>query len=403
MQTSLSESSLNTRDKEEADRILRSCVHCGFCLPTCPTYKVERNELDSPRGRIYLIKEMLEGNPVTEKTQLHLDRCLSCQSCETTCPSGVDYHKLLTIGRKIIEEKVPRAPGNKISRYLLRWFLTKRNLFTLTLRLAQLFRWLMPTPLKSLVPPREPNLSVPNEQHTRKMLILQGCVQPGISPNINQSAARVLNRLGISLLKVNDNCCGALSFHLSAQEEGLAYAKKNIDVWWPYVEEGIEAIVISASGCGTFIKEYGDMLAQDPDFKDKALHISQMTKDLSEILENEDLNQLNVDAKQKIAFHNPCTLQHGQGLKRTTERVLQRIGFELSPITDSHICCGAAGTNSIFEPEIANKLRTEKIAALEKGDPLEIATANIGCLTHLQRGTKKPVKHWIEILDRAIL
>ncbi|MBV1881897.1 MAG: glycolate oxidase subunit GlcF [Pseudomonadales bacterium] len=403
MQTSLTNSSLSPADKAEADRILRSCVHCGFCLPTCPTYQVEKNELDSPRGRIYLMKEMFEGGPVTEKTQLHLDRCLSCQSCETTCPSGVDYHKLLTIGRKTIEKKVPRASGNQLARFALRWFLTKRNLFTFSLRLGQAFRWLMPTSMQTFIPQRQVELSWPVQKHERKMLIMQGCVQPGISPNTNQAAARVLDRLGIDLLRVNDNCCGALSFHLNAQEEGLAFAKRNIDKWWQHIESGVEAIVMSASGCGTFVKEYAEMLVDDPEYCDKAKRISEMTKDISEVLRDEKLEKLYIKAEQKIAFHNPCTLQHGQGLKETTENLLRRFGFDLTPVANSHICCGAAGTNSIFEPKIAGELRTDKISALEKGGAKLIATSNIGCQTHLQRGTKNPVKHWIEIVDESLL
>ena len=405
MQTNLADFIKHTPDGQTADQILRSCVHCGFCLATCPTYQLLGDELDSPRGRIYLIKQMLEGAPVTEKTQLHLDRCLTCRACETTCPSGVQYGHLLDIGRNIAEQHIPRGLWANTQRWGLRKLLSNRLLFGTLLKLGQLVRPLMPASLRRLIPARQTASTWPNMAHARRMLILDGCVQPALSPNINAATARVLNRLGIQLLRPgNAGCCGALAQHLNAQDAAVLAVKRNIDAWWPLLQQGCEAVVITASGCGVMVKDYGHLLQHDAEYASKAAHISRLTRDLSEIIADEQasLAKLIMPAqREKIAFHAPCTLQHGQKIVGVIERLLDTAGFQLTPVADSHLCCGSAGTYSILQPDLARQLRGNKLDALNSGAPHIIATANIGCLTHLQSGTKVPVRHWIELIDEA--
>lgn len=403
MQTSLADFIKDTKQGQEADAILRTCVHCGFCLATCPTYQLLGDELDSPRGRIYLVKQLVEGHEVTQKTQLHLDRCLTCRACETTCPSGVHYARLADIGRALLTERVKRPLPNRMLRWGLRTVLPYRSRFTPLLRLGQLFRGVMPQSLRNSIPKRHPAGPWPIAQHTRKMLILDGCVQPGIAPNITAATARVLDRLGISLVTTpSAGCCGAVSFHLDAQEEGLDFMRHAIDAWWPAVEEGVEAIVITASGCGANVKEYKHLLKDDPAYANKAARISELTRDIGEILAKEDLSSLAIIPGRRIAFHAPCTLQHGQQLHGLVEGILHKLGFTLTPVPDAHLCCGSAGTYSILHKQIAVQLRDNKLQALQSGEPELIATANIGCLTHLQGGTGRPVRHWIEVLDEAL-
>lgn len=406
MQTKLAEFIKHTPDGQAADRILRSCVHCGFCLATCPTYQLLGDELDSPRGRIYLIKQMLEGAPVTDKTQLHLDRCLTCRSCETTCPSGVQYGHLLDIGRNIAEQHVPRSLPAKLQHWTLRKLLGNRLLFGTLLKLGRLLRPLLPASLRSHIPARQHASTCPNTAHARRMLILDGCVQPALSPNINTATARVLDRLGIQLLRpANVGCCGAIDQHLNAQDAALLSVKRNIDAWWPLLQQGCEAIVITASGCGVMVKDYGHLLKHDTEYAAKAAQISALTRDLSEIIAAEQarLNILIAPAQRgKVAFHAPCTLQHGQKITGVIENLLGTAGFELTAVADAHLCCGSAGTYSILQPELSGQLRTNKLAALNSGAPQLIATANIGCLTHLQNGTAVPVRHWIELIDETL-
>ncbi len=406
MQTNLADFIKHTPDGQAADQILRSCVHCGFCLATCPTYQLLGDELDSPRGRIYLIKQMLEGAPVTEKTQLHLDRCLTCRACETTCPSGVQYGHLLDIGRNIAEQNIPRSTWANTQRWGIRKFLGNQLLFGTLLKLGQLVRPVMPASFKQRIPARQTVRAWPALTHARKMLILDGCVQPALSPNINAATARVLDRLGIQLLRPdNAGCCGAIDQHLNAQDAALKSVKRNIDTWWPLLQQGCEAIVITASGCGVMVKDYGYLLKDDAEYAEKAAHISSLTRDLSEIItaEQANLNGLISPAQRnKIAFHAPCTLQHGQKIVGVIESLLTKAGFELTPVTDSHLCCGSAGTYSILQPELAGRLRSNKLDALNQGAPHIIATANIGCLTHLQSGTGVPVRHWVELIDEAL-
>ena len=408
MQTRIADVYRNTPEGEVAERILRSCVHCGFCLATCPTYQVLGNELDSPRGRIYLIKQVLEGATPTAKTRLHLDRCLTCRNCETTCPSGVEYGKLLDIGRHIVEEKVGRSPLASATRAALRGGLGTPLLFNGALKLGQSVRGLMPDFLKARVPPAEHAGAWPAPRHQRRMLVLQGCVQPGLKPNINAAAARVLDRIGISLVAADEaGCCGALAHHLNDRDDGLNAARRNIDAWIPHLDAGVEAIVMTASGCGAMVKDYGWLLRHDAAYAEKAARISAATKDISEILvaERDALKPLTAHRSpltQKIAYHPPCTLQHGQKLSGGVEALLTDAGFELTLVAEPHLCCGSAGTYSILQPEISGQLKARKLDNLQAGQPELIATANIGCLTHLQSGTKIPVRHWVELLDNAL-
>lgn len=408
MQTSIIEKYLNKPEGKEAYSILTSCVHCGFCTATCPTYQLLGDELDSPRGRIYLIKQVLEGQQVTRKTQLHLDRCLTCRSCETTCPSGVHYSRLLDIGRNIVDQKVKRPLTETSLRWVLRKLLPHTKPFTFLLRLGQSFSPLLPAALKKKIPIRKPSTPWPTQsqsQSTRSMIVLEGCVQPATSPNTNAATARVLNKLGITLLRASKaGCCGAVSYHLSAHNEGLAAMRKNIDAWWPYIENGAEAIVMTASGCGAMVKEYGDLLAHDMAYAEKAKQISESCKDISEILIKENLSVLsksNSNQLKKIAFHSPCTLQHAQKITGTVEKILQQAGYTLTTVADSHLCCGSAGTYSVLQPKLSQQLLTNKIISLQNDEPDCIATANIGCQLHLESKANVPVKHWIELLDEA--
>ncbi|KIO49640.1 glycolate oxidase subunit GlcF [Nitrosospira sp. NpAV] len=426
MQTQLADFIKDSPEGQEADAILRTCVHCGFCLATCPTYQLLGDELDSPRGRIYLMKQMLEGEPVTQKTQLHLDRCLTCRACETVCPSGVRYGRLVDIGRGIVEKKVGRGAAAGVMRYALRQTLPNAKVFASLLKLGRGVRPLLPGGLKDSIPPRAKEMPFtgawPPARHARKMLVLEGCVQPALAPNINAATARVLDKLGISLIKAeNAGCCGAVSYHLNAQQEGLDYMRRNVDAWWPYVGKerginalqergGVEAIVMTASGCGVTVKEYGHLLRHDPVYAEKAARISELCKDISEIIEMETsalatlIGSLPVDKKKsKLAFHSPCTLQHGMRIRGVVERILVTAGFELTVVPDAHLCCGSAGTYSILQPELSQQLLKNKVMALESGSPSRIATANIGCLMHVQGGTSLAVNHWIEILDEKLV
>lgn len=400
MQTKIRPDILATPEGQEADRILRSCVHCGFCTATCPTYQVLGDELDSPRGRIYLIKEMLENGSASEKTQLHLDRCLTCQSCETTCPSGVEYHKLLSIGRQQVEEQNPRSLTEQSQRWLLRNIVSRRALFAALLRCGQIFRPVFPPKWKKIIPLPQQLTPFQAKQHSRKIILLQGCAQPSLAPNINHSVTRVMDALGIETLKLdNEGCCGALSHHMNASEEALEQAKRNIDTWLPYVEsQSVEAIVISESGCGNFVKEYSYLLKDDPQYTSKMERIRTLTKDLSEILRQEDLTRFNSKSPQTLAFQAPCTLQHGQGIKGSVEKILKSLGHTLTPVADGHLCCGSAGSYSILQRDLSLELRDRKLKTLHSGSPAVIASANIGCISHLRAGTETPVKHWIEIL-----
>jgi len=399
MQTALAAFIRDTPEGREADAILRKCVHCGFCTATCPTYQLLGDELDGPRGRIYLVKQVLEGAAPTARTQLHLDRCLTCRACETTCPSGVQYGRLADIGRGVVEARVPRSSWQRARRAALAFALPRRALFGALLGLGRRFRFLFPR----LVPaPAAAAGPWPAPRHSRRMLALAGCVQPALAPRINAASARVLDRAGVSLIEApGAGCCGALRFHLNDQDGGRDDMRALIDAWWPYVERGeVEAIVVTASGCGSTVKEFGHTLAHDPAYREKAARIAALARDPSEVIPPAAIAERS--GLGRIAFHSPCSLQHGQQLRGRAEGLLARAGFELAPVPEAHLCCGSAGTYSILQPALANQLRERKLAALQSGLPVGIVTANIGCLVHLQTGAKVPVAHWIELLDEAM-
>ena len=406
MQTHLSPEFAGTADGAEAEAILRKCVHCGFCTATCPTYQLLGDELDGPRGRIYLIKQVLEGEQPTEKTQLHLDRCLTCRNCESTCPSGVQYGHLVDIGRRIVEEKVPRGSGSRAMRWALKEGLTS-PVFGPAMKLGQTVRGLLPGALKAKVPARRPGGDWPSRQHARKMLLLEGCVQPSMAPNINAATARVLDAAGIQTVIASEaGCCGAVKFHLNDQQGGLDQMRRNIDAWWPSVESGeVEALVMNASGCGVTVREYGHHLKHDPRYAQKAARISELTRDLSELLPDlvPALRERVRPQPGVLAYHPPCTLQHGQKLRGGVESPLRRLGFDVQvAINESHLCCGSAGTYSVLHPDIATQLRDRKLGHLDALQPSAVLSANIGCITHLQSGTPLPVRHWVEVLDEAL-
>ena len=406
MQTSLPEALLQTPAGLEADEILRNCVHCGFCNATCPTYQLTGDELDGPRGRIYLIKQVLEGQQATRKTQQHLDRCLTCRACETTCPSGVDYHRLLDTGRDMVERTVQRSIGDRLVRRALRMLLPWPARFAPLLRMGQFVRPLLPAALKQHVPVKQDSTRTPStRQHARIMLLLDGCVQPSLAPQINRATVRVLDALGISAVsEKNSGCCGAVSHHLNASDEARVFMRTNIDAWWPAIEQGAEAIVVTASGCAPMVKDYGRLLAADSAYADKAKRVSELARDISEIITAEFNREAFAETggDTRIAFHSPCTLQHGQRITGKVEDILTRLGFKLTAVSDSHLCCGSAGTYSILEPALSSKLRDNKIATLQAGQPDMIATANIGCLMHMTTQADVPVKHWIELLEPLI-
>jgi len=406
MQTSIPTRLLLNPDIAEADDILRACVHCGFCTATCPTYQILGSELDGPRGRIYLIKEMLETGQATSKTLLHLDRCLTCRSCETTCPSGVRYGRLVEIGRKIAEERSPRPFTAKLVRSAMLTVLPYTARISAAMTLARIFRPLLPAQLRKKLPARKNIAVIRATSHPRRMLVLEGCIQPITAPETNSAATRVLDKLGISLVSAQGAvCCGALNQHLSDSDGTRDMMRRNIDAWWPHVEDGVEAIVMTASGCGLMVKDYVGALKDEADYADKASRISALTRDLSEVVTDELLKQENRDTFAhighgvRVACQSSCTLQHGQKLGGVVEKILLRCGYELTPVADSHLCCGAAGTYTLLQPELSAQLLQNKLAALNAGKPEVIATANIGCQMHLASENRLPVKHWIELLD----
>ena len=410
MQTSILANILATPKGQEAERILRRCVHCGFCNATCPTYQLLGNELDGPRGRIYLMKQVLEGQRPTHRTLTHLDRCLTCRACETTCPSGVEYGRLVDIGREMVESQAQRMGVERLTRLGVRAFFSRPTLVRLALLAGRAVRPILPPGIRQRIPAARPAGRRPQARHRRRMLVLSGCVQRAAEPRINAAAARVFHRLGISLVPAaGETCCGALDHHLAAPGRALARMRRNIDAWWPHIESGAEAIVVTASGCGAVVKEYGRLLQDDPLYADKAVRVTELTRDVGEALaealaaDESAFERLRLDGgdRPRVAFHAPCTLTHAQGAAGPVERVLDRFGFERVPVADPHLCCGSAGAYSLLQPTLARRLRERKVEALEGGQPDVIATANIGCLLHLRQGASHPVVHWIELLDPA--
>jgi glycolate oxidase iron-sulfur subunit len=424
MQTTLAENIRDTPQGREADAILRSCVHCGFCLATCPTYQLLGDELDSPRGRIYLMKQMLEGEPVTARTQLHLDRCLTCRACETTCPSGVKYGRLLDIGRAMTEERVERPPMAALKRYVLRKVLPHRRRFATLLGLARTVRWILPPEIRAKIPERRISSTWekqgwPAVRHARKVVVLGGCVQPTLEPGIDIAAAQVLDKVGISVVRASGvGCCGAVAHHLSAHDEALQQLRRNIDALWPHIESGAEAVVVTASACTAMVTDYGHLLRDDPKYAERAARVSALVRDISQVVLAEvgalqkalrraaasdwastpAERASTAKAKVRVAFHSPCTLQHGLRVTGVVEALLTEAGFSLTHVPDSHLCCGSAGTYSILQAGLSSRLLTDKVAALSQGSPAVIATANIGCLTHIRGGTSVAVQHWIELV-----
>jgi glycolate oxidase iron-sulfur subunit len=405
MQTHLADFIKQTDAGREADAILRSCVHCGFCNATCPTYQILGDELDGPRGRIYLIKQILEGHPVTEHTQRHLDRCLTCLNCETTCPSGVQYGKLLELGRSQVGQRVKRSIGSRALRYLLLNIVPYPNRFKWFTRLGKVFSPLLPKPLKNKLPNPNPSsidaeTLQPVPDRSRKMILLGACVQQQFQPSINHSAKKILNKLNIDIIPIKEErCCGAMSHHLDAKKQTLQMIRQNIDAWWPHIESGAEAIVSTASACGLMIKDYGHLMRKDKRYARKAERIATLTRDISEVIASEDLSLLNIKSSERIAFHPPCTLQHGQQLSGVVEKILSELGFDLLPVANRHLCCGSAGTYSLFQPTLADQLKDNKLRSLQANKPEIIATANIGCQEHLRSNSQIPVVHWVELLD----
>ena len=410
MDTQLADWIKDTPEGKEAEAIVRKCVHCGFCTATCPTYQLLGDELDGPRGRIYLMKQVLEGQTPTRKTQQHLDRCLTCRNCESTCPSGVQYGHLVDIGRKLVDAKVERPVGEKLVRWALKEGLPS-PLFAPAMKMGQMVRGLLPESLKAKVPAPQDAGTWPTRQHERKVLMLAGCVQPSMSPNINTATARVLDAAGIQTVTAEKaGCCGAVKFHLNDHEGGKDHMRANIDAWWPLVERGeVEAIVMNASGCGVMVKDYGHVLKDDPQYADKAARIGALTKDLSELLPElvpllkDKLKPEALQAAGLQAYHPPCTLQHGQQLKGGVEKHLTDLGFQIKvTANESHLCCGSAGTYSVLNPALSKQLRDRKLGHLNALEPQGVLSANIGCITHLQSGSGLPVRHWVELVDEAL-
>jgi glycolate oxidase iron-sulfur subunit len=406
MHTELAPELVVTRHAQRAKAIIGACVHCGFCNATCPTYQLLGNELDGPRGRIYLIKQMLEGAPASRLTATHLDRCLTCRACETTCPSGVKYGELVDIGRQMLEEQPIRGLGERLLRSALGAVLSRRRVFGALLRVAQGIRPLLPKSQAQRIPVRAPLTPTPASRHARRMVLLQGCVQPALAPNINAAAARVLDRLGVSLESAAaESCCGAVSHHLDARKRALYQARRNVDAWTPLLDGGVEAILMSASGCGVMVRDYGELLRHDEAYAARAARVSAATRDLCEVVSVDDVAAIAGHGTRahgrRVAWQSPCTLQHGQKVLGRVEPLLEAAGFALMPVGDAHLCCGSAGTYSILQRELSERLRRVKLSTLQAAGAEVIATANIGCLQHLGAAANVPVKHWIELIDEA--
>lgn len=406
METHLADWIKGTPDGNDAESILRACVHCGFCNATCPTYQVRGDELDGPRGRIYQIKQVLEGVAPTRSTQLHLDRCLTCLNCETTCPSGVRYGRLVDIGRMEVDKRVPREPLDARNRAILRFALTRHWVFDPAVVLGRALLPILPAALRKKLAPLRDAGATPKTPHARNVILLNGCVQPALIPAIDAATSRVLDALGVQTIIANESgCCGAIDYHMNAHDAAREKMRRNIDAWWPLIESGAEAVVINASGCGAMVKDYAHALRDDAAYADKAQRIVTMTRDLSEFLVA-SLPQLSAKfaaaTKPRIAFHPPCTLQHAQKIRGVVESILTALGAELVPVPDSHLCCGSAGTYSILQPELSQQLRARKLENLQSGKPDLILSANIGCLSHLETGTPIPVRHWIEWVDQRL-
>ena len=406
MQTNIHKSFNKSGFADEADSILRSCVHCGFCNATCPTYQMLGDELDGPRGRIYLIKQMLETANSSKDTQRHLDRCLTCRNCETTCPSGVEYGRLLGIGRELSEQQNQRHILDSLFRRALRLVLPYRNRVKRLLSVAELLRKVLPTSVRRQLPgtPKvHPKTEAQPVRHSRMVILPAGCAQDAFTPDINADCRKVLDKLGITAVEIeNDTCCGAMSEHMTATDEAKSFMKQNIDAWWPYIEADSEAIISTASACGVMIKDYGRLLAKDKDYADKAARVSELCCDISEFLDKQDLSEFIHPGHKRVSFHAPCTLQHGQKIIGKVEKLLISAGYDVVDYQDSHLCCGSAGTYSILQRPISRQLLDKKLTHLQQAEPDIIATANIGCLLHMRSGTDTPVVHWLQLISATM-
>ena len=404
MQTNLSPSFKQNSSAAVVEEILRKCVHCGFCNATCPTYQITGDELDGPRGRIYQMKQFFEGEDANQQIRLHLDRCLTCRSCETTCPSGVNYSRLLETGRELIDQALPRPVLDRLLRWGITRFLNSGWLFSVVLRCGQFVSPLLPLSLRNSIPARPVLLIKTASQHKRRVLMLSGCVQPALAPNTNAAAANLLDYFGIATIEIDSqHCCGAVGLHTSQVEQGRQQARKLIDHWWPHVESGVESIIVSATGCGVTVKDYATLFADDPVYAKKAKTIGELSQDLSELIATELQGQsITISNAPRVAFHTPCTMQHGLGLKGNVEQILASVGYQVCQVGDAHLCCGSAGTYSIFQSELSSQLRINKQKALAIDSPTVIATANVGCQLHIAYGSEVPVVHWIELLNDAL-
>ena len=416
METRLAGAFSGTPSGAAAEAILRACVHCGFCNATCPTYRLLGDELDGPRGRIYQIKQVLEGAPATPVTQLHLDRCLTCRNCETTCPSGVEYGRLLDIGRAAVDAQVRRPWAVRAQHWLLREGLTRRALFAASLGLGRALRAVLPARLRAALAPARAAGPWPHRPHARRVLLLNSCTQGALAPAIDAATARVLDALGIAAgIDARSGCCGAIRQHLGDPEGARAAARRNIDAWYPRLETGeIEALVLNASGCAALVSDYAHLLADDPAYAERARRVCAAVRELGEFLAPEQAALARAIAVAaparrgaaspplRVALHKPCSLQHALRCADRTEQLLRDLGAELVPVAEAHLCCGSAGTYSILQGELARALRGRKLASLLAAGPELVLTANVGCLAHLAAGTAVPVWHWIEWVDRAL-
>lgn len=403
MQTSLAAEFRGTTHGDEAEQILRKCVHCGFCTATCPTYQLLGDELDGPRGRIYQIKEVLEGEAATAGARLHLDRCLTCRSCETTCPSGVEYGRLLDIGREVIERKTRRPLRERLLRGTLVRALGTPWRARWLFGLARTVRPLLPSSLAAKVAPRQASLPSPRGDHARRVLMPGGCVQPALTPRTNQAAALLLDRLGVTVVPAADGCCGSLPQHLSAPERALGMARANIDAWWPHLENGADAIIMTASGCGVMVADYGHLLRDDPRYAERAARVSALATDLSSYFGRLGTSLPVRPRPEPVAFHAPCTYQHGLRLTGQVESLLRDLGYRLTDVAESHLCCGSAGTYSVLQPALSSRLLARKLERLTAGQPKYLVTANVGCQSHLASRAEQPVLHWAELLAEDLL
>ncbi len=406
MQTNLDKRFQNKPTAAIIDSILRKCVHCGFCNATCPTYQILGDELDGPRGRIYQLKQYFEGTEANHEMQLHLDRCLTCRSCETTCPSGVKYSRLLEIGRQEMDQDLPRPLLQRVQRWVIARFFTSGALFDLAIACARKLRPVLTEGMRATIPDNKNLIARPDRIQSRKVLMLSGCVQPTLTPNTNGAAIQLLDHLGISTIELETrHCCGAVGMHTSQIEQGKAQARKLIDEWWPHIEDGVEAIVVTATGCGVTVKDYAAIFAHESAYHERAKTVSNLACDLSEIIAREIKNEpiIKIAEKKRVAFHSPCTMQHGLGLKGVVEGLLEDVGYDVCQVADAHLCCGSAGTYSILQPKMSNQLRVNKQAALTVDTPEIIATANIGCQLHIADGLNVPVVHWIELVYEALV